>query len=140
MVEGLQRAKEEGWDDILADPPVDLETLRKDWGRRNRYDPSEDLKKMTMPVLAFFGEEDYVVDPVYNVSRLERAMQANGNKDVTIVVLRGMDHGLETEVQLRTFPQERATRHYFLWNRTAPGYEQTLLHWLKQHTQISGKP
>lgn len=134
--DGLERAETEGWDDILVDPPTTREALEATWARVNRYDPADDLRSLTMPLLAFFGEEDYVVLPDYNVPVLEAAMTANGNDDVTIVVHPRMNHGLENPNRLRTFEGDRSTRYHYLWNRIAAGYGETLIAWLLDHVTL----
>ena len=136
MREGARRAEAEGWDDILVDPPMTREALEATWARVNRYDPADDLERLTMPLLAFFGEDDYVVLPDYNVPVLEAAMAANGNDDVTIVVHPGMGHGLENPNQLLTFEGDRSTRYHYLWNRIAAGYGETLIAWLLDHVTL----
>ncbi|MEM8600990.1 MAG: alpha/beta hydrolase [Bacteroidota bacterium] len=137
MVDGAAQAEAEGWDDILVDPPMTRATLEASWARVNRYDPADDLARMTMPVLAFFGAEDYVVHPAYNIPAFEAAMTANGNPDATAVVLRGMDHSLENPNGLRTFDGDRSTRYHYLWNRIAAGYGETLLAWLQEHVTLA---
>jgi pimeloyl-ACP methyl ester carboxylesterase len=138
MRQGLQDAEEQGWDSILDEPPTTREELRRSWARINRYDPAEDLARMDMPVLAFFGEDDFVVAPEYNIPALETIAKRNGNDDVTPVVLRAMGHGLESPLQLQTFPDDpRAGRYYFHWNRLPAGYGETLIEWLRERLDLA---
>ena len=65
------------------------------WQRLNaRYDPIGALESTTCPVLALFGEHDRVVDPAENLPRMEAALRRAGNRDATLRVIPGVDHGL----------------------------------------------
>ena len=44
-----------------------------------KYDPVQDLKKITCAVLALNGEKDIQVDADINLSSIQTTMQNNGN-------------------------------------------------------------
>ena len=134
--EGLQRgwraAQRDGWDELLTAGPPPADALDEAWARRNRYDPGDDLARIGVPVLAFFGEEDYVVAPEYNVPKLEAAMDRAGNGDVTIVVLRGVGHSMESSNGVVQLPDAPSTADYFHFNRVPAGYGATMERWLSR--------
>lgn len=57
-----------------------------------RYDPRENLKKVSCPVLAINGDKDLQVDAGQNIPVIEKALKAGGNKKVTTKVLPGLNH------------------------------------------------
>ncbi|HQR05657.1 MAG TPA: alpha/beta hydrolase [Gemmatales bacterium] len=56
------------------------------------YDPRPSLRKVKCPVLALNGDKDLQVPAVENLSEIEKAIRAGGNKDVTIKELPGLNH------------------------------------------------
>ncbi|MFN0009837.1 MAG: alpha/beta hydrolase family protein [Planctomycetota bacterium] len=71
--------------------------LLSPWFRRFLVmDPRENLKKVTCPVLALNGEKDLQVPPKENLSEIEKALKAAGNKDVTCLELKGLNHLFQT--------------------------------------------
>jgi uncharacterized protein len=60
------------------------------------YDPAEDFKKLTCPVLALFGEKDRHVVVRSNVPRLAQALATAAVTDLTIRIIPGVDHGYTT--------------------------------------------
>ena len=77
--------------DKMAEQQV--ETLASPWFRFFlSYDPQENLKKVSCPVLAINGEKDLQVDAAQNIPAIEKALKAGGNKQVTTKVLPGLNH------------------------------------------------
>jgi dienelactone hydrolase len=107
------------------------------WVRLNQYDPGPDLKKITVPLLAFYGERDYVVPPQENVAKLESYLKEAGNKDFKVVVFQGADHGLTIPDGVRRVGQERPEKYYWLWRRLAPGVVETKLEWLLGRVNVA---
>jgi uncharacterized protein len=56
------------------------------------FDPQPYLRRLTVPVLALFGELDVQVIPEQSVGPMRDALAAAGNADATIVVLPGLNH------------------------------------------------
>ena len=56
------------------------------------HDPRVDLRKVTVPVLAFCGTKDLQVDADLNLPEIEKALKEAGNKDVTIKKVEGLNH------------------------------------------------
>lgn len=109
--------------DVIATPD-DLEG----W-RLIRYDPAPVLSRTKVPVLALFGENDTLVPPAENVEPMRRLLDRAGNRDVTIRVIPGATHDMETYATLRggewNWPES-----YWVWPRRAPEFEATIEAWL----------
>jgi fermentation-respiration switch protein FrsA (DUF1100 family) len=60
------------------------------------YDPKPVLMKVKCPVLAINGEKDMQVPPKENLSAIEEALKAGGNKDYTVKELPGLNHLFQT--------------------------------------------
>ncbi|MBA7514390.1 hypothetical protein ES705_06418 [subsurface metagenome] len=60
------------------------------------YDPKPTLSKVKCPVLAINGEKDLQVPPKENLSAIEEALVAGGNKNFTVKELPGLNHLFQT--------------------------------------------
>jgi len=60
------------------------------------YDPKPTLSKVKCPVLAINGEKDLQVPPKENLSAIEEALVAGGNKNFTVKELSGLNHLFQT--------------------------------------------
>ena len=86
--------------------------MRDAIGDRLLTDPRDYLKRVTCPVLAFFGGDD-VVQPSETSARLfEEYLATAGNQDVTFVMLPDIGHDID-------------------W--TTAGYSDTVSAWLRAH-------
>ncbi|HEX6940993.1 MAG TPA: alpha/beta hydrolase [Longimicrobiales bacterium] len=56
------------------------------------YDPTNDLRRLNIPVLALNGELDLQVPPDVNLPPIERALREGGNPDAEVHVLPGLNH------------------------------------------------
>lgn len=59
------------------------------------YDPTEALRKVTVPVLALNGDLDFITVSQIQLSIIERALKEAGNNDVTVTDILGMNHWLQ---------------------------------------------
>jgi len=57
-----------------------------------KYDPTENLKKVTCPVFAINGEKDIQINADRNLSRIDSLIRSNGNKHVTIKKYPDLNH------------------------------------------------
>ena len=114
------------WGDYVNRPelPEDLAW----WGRNFDFGGESDLAGVRCPVLALYGEEDWVVPPVDNADRLAAAIRANGNTDVSVKRFPEADH--RVEVPLRR-------EGGFRWPQLAPGLLTTIEAWLGEHGFLS---
>ena len=60
------------------------------------YDPKPTLTKVKCPVLAINGEKDLQVPPKENLSAIEEALVAGGNKNFIVKELPGLNHLFQT--------------------------------------------
>jgi dipeptidyl aminopeptidase/acylaminoacyl peptidase len=56
------------------------------------YDPMEDIKHATFPILVFYGATDPIVDPVQGAEAYEAALKAAGNTNYRIVLFPNSAH------------------------------------------------
>jgi len=85
----------------IGDPEVFLEaqlqSLLSPWYRFFlTYDPKPTLSKVKCPVLAINGEKDLQVPPKENLSAIEEALVAGGNKNFIVKELPGLNHLFQT--------------------------------------------
>lgn len=68
-------------------------TLLAPWMRYFvRYDPSDALRNVHVPVLALDGSRDVQVSPKENLAAIDTALRQAGNRDVRVVELQGLNH------------------------------------------------
>ena len=76
---------------------VQLQSLLSPWFKFFlTYDPKPTLSKVKCPVLAINGEKDLQVPSKENLSAIEEALVAGGNKNFTIKELSGLNHLFQT--------------------------------------------
>jgi len=76
---------------------VQLQSLLSPWLKFFlTYDPKPTLSKVKCPVLAINGEKDLQVPPKENLSAIEEALIAGGNKNFTVKELAGLNHLFQT--------------------------------------------
>jgi hypothetical protein len=61
-----------------------------------RYNPKENLSKVTCPVLAVNGEKDLQVDAKINLTAIENTLKEAGNEKVTIKYFPNLNHLFQT--------------------------------------------
>jgi pimeloyl-ACP methyl ester carboxylesterase len=120
----------------IAPSPGEIKNL---WVRRFNYDPREDLKRIRMPFLAFYGGSDRVVPPDENVSQLRRFLTEAGNHNFRIVVIPEAGHGLEHVSRLQKLPgaKDNMETYYWKFGRLAPTYFPELIDFLQANLKIA---
>jgi pimeloyl-ACP methyl ester carboxylesterase len=144
MQQLLTHGKRTGWGaEFLADTDVarSAEDISNLWVRRFNYDPREDLKKVRVPFLAFYGGSDRVVPPAENEPELRRLLDAAGNKNFRIVVLPGAGHGLVQDEGLRRLAGARGERETYYWKfgRLGATYLQEMVDFLQANLKIGNQ-
>jgi pimeloyl-ACP methyl ester carboxylesterase len=114
----------------IGDVPATPEGIDSLWVRRYSYDPGPDLQRLDVPILAFFGENDYIVPPADNVPVFRELTR--GHDAARAVVLPEAGHGLQHGSRLRTIstPRGREDTYYFKFYRNSPDYMRLLLDFL----------
>jgi uncharacterized protein len=91
------------------------------------FDPAPFLRRVSVPVLALFGEVDPMVPPEPNVQLLTDALARAGNRDVTVRVFAHANHDF---LRARTgLPEEYAA----LERTYIPGFLETVVQWVRSH-------
>jgi len=111
--------------DIIDDP----KSAQFSWLQRFQSDPTADLKRIKVPFLALYGEQDYVVEAQTNSQKLAAALAEAGNHDLKTVIFPHADHGLWVAGAVRNVNGAKL----FVWPRLVPGYYETILDWLRPH-------
>jgi pimeloyl-ACP methyl ester carboxylesterase len=108
------------------------------WVRRFNYDPREDLRRVRVPFLAFYGGGDRVVPPDENVPELRRLLTEAGNRNFRIVVIPEAGHGLDQGQRLQKMPGGKGDLETYYWKfgRVAPNYLAELLEFLQANLKI----
>lgn len=111
------------------------------WVRRFDYDPRADLKRISVPFLAFYGGSDRVVPPDENVPELRRLLTEAGNRNFRIVVIPEAGHGLDQGQRLQKLPAGKGQMEVYYWKfgHIAPVYLQELVNFLQANLKIGGK-
>jgi dienelactone hydrolase len=130
----------EGWEDLQAlarkgeregwaryvNLPGSLESLRWNWQHVLSYDPQPVLRQLRVPVLALYGELDRIVEPRFNRERMEKALEAAGNRDITVRVFPSANHNFLAAIT--GGPNEVPRLRAFV-----DGYFQARVDWLREH-------
>jgi len=94
------------------------------------FNPMDIIEKITIPVLAFFGEKDTQVDPIQGVSAYKKALTEAGNKNFRVELIPNADHNI---ILSKTGSlKERRSRSSKEWQNYAPEYLKIMEDWLKQ--------
>jgi hypothetical protein len=96
-------------------------------------DPAPILRRVRCPVLAIYGAKDRMVPVAENKPLLERFLREGGNRDVTIKVFPGGNHGLwlcrtGTLTEIVRMSRQKRLRRY------VPGYRELMVRWIKSRT------
>ena len=71
--------------------------FNSDWYRFFiNYNPSEDIEKITCPVLALIGEKDIQVLPEQNLPAIEEALKNGGNNNYLVKEIQNVNHLFQT--------------------------------------------
>ncbi len=107
----------------------------EDWHPADRsreyygYDPMTTIERMSIPVLAFFGEKDTQVDPVQGAEAYREALALAGHPRSRVEVVPRADHNIL--VSETGCIAERESRSPEGWRNYAPEYLDTLEVWLR---------
>ena len=93
----LSEAERKELGDVDALLSAQLKAVESPWFRYFlTYDPRPALAKVTCPVLALGGEKDLQVPPRENLSEIDKALKAAGNRRGTVKELPGLNHLFQT--------------------------------------------
>ncbi len=92
-----------------------------------KYDPRPTLRKVTVPVLALNGSKDTQVAAADNLAAIKQALQAGGNKDVTMRELPELNH------LFQTCTTGAPTEYAKIEETFAPGAMRIIAQWVLEH-------
>lgn len=119
-----------------VDRPKSMDNSELDYfRRRTTFDPVPYLKEMTIPILALYGEDDFVVPPQENVPQLEAYLTEAGNTDYTIVSFPDVGHGMMLGSGMQgegEWPDQ-----YYQWTNPQPDYYETIITWLLERVTLA---
>ena len=93
LASSMEAAEASAWYQYV-DQPRTIDDLN--WWRVNmNFEPGEYLQKITMPVLAMWGGNDFITPYAEHQLKLLAALKLADNSDVTALVFDGADHRLE---------------------------------------------
>lgn len=94
------------------------------------FNPIKIIEKVTIPVLALFGEKDTQVDPVQGVEAYQEALTKAGNTNFRVELIPNSDHNI---ILCKTGSmKERNSRSSKEWQNYAPEYLELMEKWLKK--------
>jgi len=94
------------------------------------FNPIDIIEKITIPVLAFFGEKDTQADPIQGVSSYKEALTKAGNKNFRVELIPNADHNI---ILCKTGSmKERRSRSSKEWKNYAPEYLEMMEEWLRK--------
>jgi uncharacterized protein len=106
--------------------PRSLETLREAWIGQFSYNPYPDLTRLTIPVLAVFGERDTETPTRRIAAATQSALAKSGNKRSTVKIFPWANHGI------MVFPEEGKPWYFF---KFADGFVDLMTNWVLKQTQ-----
>lgn len=118
------RVKSERWYPMLHVPAKD----NWFWAYYRRiadYDSSLYWRKVKVPSLLIYGERDNLVPLGETIANADRALNAAGNQDYTILMLPRADHAFNIRPD---------AGRPFEWAHLAPGLPELLVAWIRQRT------
>ena len=118
----IERSRKENWFQFVL-APRSLERLRESW---DPYDPYADLQKLSIPVLAIFGELDTEVPSTRIADLTRKALRDSQSKDYVVKVFPRANHGI------MIFPEAGKPWHFFGF---ADGYVDLLTGWVLKHAK-----
>ncbi|MGD9346970.1 MAG: prolyl oligopeptidase family serine peptidase, partial [Candidatus Aminicenantes bacterium] len=94
------------------------------------FDPIPLIEKMTIPILAIFGEKDTQVDPFQASEAYKKALKKGGNPLNHVELFPDADHGI---ILSKTGCMKEQRDRWRLRNSRgyAPGYIELMQNWLK---------
>jgi hypothetical protein len=142
----LDHGERTGWadaflvrDPAIGDVPATAAGLDSLWVRRYAYNPADDLRRLSVPVLALYGAVDGIVPADDNAPLMRRLLRENDRARVAVIPEAG--HGFGNGSTLRTLdtPRGRLDTHYWKFFRLAPDFQALLLDFFRTHARVAGR-
>jgi len=139
LVEAQLSALPEAARTAAGDPATLAGTaLRQVWNPWMRffaaYDPAPALRRVRCPVLALNGERDVQVTSRENLTGIEAALRAGGNRDVTVRELPGLNHLFQACTSCSVAEYARLEETF------APAALDQVSDWIRARTGLARRP
>ena len=129
--EAVERARDRPFASYVFLPTADP---RAGWmGHHMSFDPVPLLERMSIPVLALWGERDVIVPAAENSERFRAWFASGDGALLTTRIFPGADHRLEVE-------SGRDAVGRWHWFGLAPGLFEEIDRWLAAHGIVSSAP
>lgn len=115
----------------IADKREDL----AQW-KRIRFDPAPVLRRITVPVLSIFGENDVLVPPKENAGKMERYLREAGNRDFTVRIIPNAGHDMESFGTLKG-GEWKWPENYWVWPKKSTLFYDTITDWLSKRAKMT---
>ncbi|NRB59270.1 MAG: alpha/beta hydrolase [Winogradskyella sp.] len=125
----LNYSQAEGWRELLDDTdiPKSKDDINNLWVRRHDYDPESALHNFNKPLLAIYGEIDWIVPFKENVDVLHKIYKNEKRKLLKTIIAYDAEHGTETEEKLVTLTNKIS---YWRFYRIAPIVQISIIDFL----------
>ncbi len=94
------------------------------------WNPVESVQQSTIPILAFFGDKDPLIDPIQGDFAYRQALEKTGHPYSKVVMVSGASHGM-TLAETDCYNQQMQTAQSNGYT-IAPEFLNTLEQWLKE--------
>lgn len=121
----LDRAWQNRWASaVFASRRIPTDEEMATWIQWRQIDrsPTYDWERVSIPVLAFWGERDEVVPVQASIEKIREALNKAGNQDVTIMIIPEADHNLMRQPNPENMP--------------APEYLEAMIEWVLKRTGV----
>ena len=121
----MDESRAQSWFPTVSqiDSPPDL----REW-KTLLFDPESTLIRLSIPVLAIYGEHDATVPPAKNAQRMEELLR-RGGASLQIAVVKNANHALETFGRLEG-GEWKWPDAFWIWPRKAPELLDLVPVWL----------
>ncbi|WP_431158644.1 alpha/beta hydrolase family protein [Winogradskyella poriferorum] len=132
----LENAKRDGWNELLddTDVPPDADGIDNLWVRRHNYDPNASLSSFSKPLLAIYGEIDWIVPYKENVERLRQQFSGERSNLLNITIAHDAEHGTETKGKYVTLNDNHSYWRFF---RISPSVQVSIIDFLLKYSFIT---
>ncbi len=131
MSDLLEKSEREDWRKLLepTDIPENPDEISNLWVRRHSFDPGDVLASFNKPLLAIYGEKDWIVPAAENIARLNNYFKDKEDL-LTTVIAHDSEHGMEKEAKSINLDDGVS---YWRFYRIAPEVRIEMVRFLRKH-------
>ena len=131
----LRSSEENGWNNLLdgTDIPKNVNDIEKLWVRRHNYDPTNAYIKCNIPLLAIYGENDWIVPFNENINKLKALFTGEREMYLNTFILPEAEHGTEIMEGYRNLNFDKSYWRFF---RISPYVQIEIINFLNKYKFI----